>query len=232
MRTPNAATSYAGMAFGAVRSPIIAPRFDRRASVSRSAAFGLLSGYYRNRIRPGAGRPVRHPHAIPAVVLAVALVPVLKGDPTSGADRMDFHLRSWCIALAIVAVPLVARITRRHAMAWAQREFVTAPGPRGVQRPAILFREILPNVLPAMVYIALLGLAITLVAEGSLAILGASLDPPETTWGIMINDGRADMEEAPFLIFIPIVAIFLTVLSLNFLGDAIRSRFDVRESAL
>lgn len=192
---------------------------------------GLLSGYYRNwlgRILAGLFDILL---AIPAVVLAMSLVAVLKGDPVSDSEGME-PLYILVMTLAIVSVPLIARITRASTMAWAKRDFVTAARAQGATDRRILFREILPNVLPAMAYIALLGVAIAIVAEGSLAILGASLDPPDTTWGIMILDGKTAWEDAPFLMFIPIVVVFLTVLSLNFLGDAIRDRFDVRESSL
>lgn len=192
---------------------------------------GLLSGYYRNWVGKVLAGLFDILLAIPALVLAMALVSVLKGNPTSDSGGMD-PLYILVITLAIVSIPLIARITRASTMAWAKRDFVTAARAQGATDRRILFREVLPNVLPAMVYIALLGMAIAIVAEGSLAILGASLDPPDTTWGVMIVDGKGEMEDAPFLIFIPIVAIFLTVLSLNFLGDAIRDRFDVRESAL
>lgn len=117
-------------------------------------------------------------------------------------------------------------------MAWSQREFVTAARAQGASHARIIFREILPNVLPAMGYIAILGIAIAIVAEGGLAILGASVDPPNPSWGVMINDGRNSMKSAPFIMFIPIIATFFTVMSLNYLGDLIRDRFDVRESAL
>lgn len=191
---------------------------------------GLLSGYYRTWVGRVLSALFDILLAIPALVLAMSLVAVLKGDPVEGGG-MD-PLMILVITLAIVSVPLIARITRASTLAWGQRDFVTAARAQGASDRRILFREIFPNVLPAMVYIALLGMAIALVAEGSLAILGASLDPPDTTWGIMIVDGKPEMEDAPFLMFTPIVTIFLTVLSLNFLGDAIRNRFDVRESAL
>ncbi|MCB0976299.1 MAG: ABC transporter permease [Acidimicrobiales bacterium] len=191
---------------------------------------GLLSGYYRNWIGKVLAGLFDILLAIPALVLALALVAVLKGDPTSGSG-MD-PLWILVLTLAVVSIPLIARITRASTMAWSQRDFVTAARAQGATDRRILFREILPNVLPAMVYIALLGIAIAIVAEGSLAILGASVEPPETTWGTMIVDGKSQMEDAPFLMFVPIIALFVTVLSLNFLGDAIRDRFDVRESAL
>lgn len=193
---------------------------------------GLFSGYFRNWIGQVLATLFDILLAIPAVVLALSLVAVLKGDPS---DAEAFHIRPLLIviiSLGIVAIPLLARITRANTLAWSQREFVSAARAQGAPDRRILFREILPNVLPAMIYIALLGMAIAIVAEGSLAILGASVDPPTPTWGVMIVQGKADMEEAPFIMFLPIIAIFLTVMALNFLSDFIRDRFDVRESAL
>jgi peptide/nickel transport system permease protein len=136
------------------------------------------------------------------------------------------------IALGIVSIPLLARITRANTLAWSQREFVTAARAQGATHWRILFREVLPNVLPAMVSIALLGMAIAIVAEGGLAILGASVEPPTATWGVMISTGRSELQQAPFIVWIPIAAVFLTAVSLNYLGDVVRDRFDVRESAL
>jgi peptide/nickel transport system permease protein len=136
------------------------------------------------------------------------------------------------IALGIVSIPLLARITRASTLTWSQREFVMAARAQGATHGRILFREVLPNVLPAMVSIALLGMAIAIVAEGGLAILGASVDPPQATWGTMIATGQSELQQAPFIVWIPIFAVFATAASLNYLGDVMRDRFDVRESAL
>ena len=185
---------------------------------------GLLSGYFRNWIGKVLSSLFDILLAIPALVLALSLVAVLKGGGVQDDDAF--------ISLGVVSIPLLARITRGNTMAWAQRDFVTAARSQGAAHGRILFREILPNVLPAMGYIAILGIAIAIVAEGGLAILGASVDPPNPSWGVMINDGKSAMRDAPFIMFIPIVATFFTVMSLNYLGDLIRDRFDVRESAL
>ena len=134
--------------------------------------------------------------------------------------------------LGIVSIPILARITRANAMAWSQREFVMAARAQGAKDSRIIFREVLPNVLPAMFSIALLGIAVAIIAEGGLSLLGAGLPPPTPSWGTMIAQGRGSLRDAPFIVFIPSIFIFLTVLSLNFLGDKIRDRFDVRESAL
>ncbi len=194
---------------------------------------GLLGGYFRNWIGKALSSLFDILLAIPALVLALSLVSVLKGDPVSNSEGFTMPtLLVLVISLGIVTIPLLARITRGNTMAWAQREFVTAARAQGATHSRIIFREILPNVLPAMGYIAILGIAIGIVAEGGLAILGASVDPPTPSWGVMINDGKSWREDAPFLMFTPIVATFFTVMSLNYLGDLIRDRFDVRESAL
>lgn len=193
---------------------------------------GLVGGYYRN----WAGTVLTSLFdillAVPPLVLAMSLVSVLKGNPAVNEGARLPTLWILVLALGLVSIPLLARITRGSTMAWSQREFVTAARAQGATDRRILFREILPNVLPAMVYIALLGVAIAIVAEGGLAVLGASVEPPTTSWGRMIKDGQSDQEEAPFIMFVPIVATFFTVMSLNYLGDMIRDRFDVRESAL
>ncbi|MCU1498693.1 MAG: ABC-type dipeptide/oligopeptide/nickel transport system, permease component [Acidimicrobiales bacterium] len=191
---------------------------------------GLFAGYYRNWIGKVLAGLFDILLAIPALVLVLALVAVLKGDPTK--DEALPGVVILIIAIGLVSIPLLARITRAQTLAWSQREFVLAAKAQGAGSGRILFREILPNVLPAMGYIALLGVGIAIVAEGAAALFGASVNPPQATLGVMINSGRGDMEDAPFVLFLPILVIFLTVMALNFLGDVVRDRFDVRESAL
>ncbi len=191
---------------------------------------GLLAGYFRNWIGNTLASLFDILLAIPALLLILALVAVLKGDPSTD-QRLPGELIV-IIAIAIPSTPLVARITRGQTLAWSQREFVMAARAQGASTGRILFREILPNVLPAMGYIALLGIGLAIVAEGAAALFGASVNPPKSTLGVMIDSGRNDMANAPFVMFTPIVIIFLTVMALNFLGDVVRDRFDVRESAL
>lgn len=193
---------------------------------------GLLAGYFRNwfgNILVGMFDILL---AIPQLVLALALVSVLKGDPSNDAG---FHLPivlTLIIALGLLSIPILARITRAATLTWSQREFVMAARAQGASHARILFREVLPNVAPAMFSITLLGMAIAIVAEGGLAILGVSVEPPQATWGTMIAIGKGELEQAPFILWIPIAGVFLTAVSLNYLGDVIRDRFDVRESAL
>lgn len=193
---------------------------------------GLLAGYFRNWLGNALVSLFDILLAIPQLVLALSLVSVLKGDPSLDEGfKLPVPL-VLIIALGVVSIPLLARITRASTLSWSQREFVLAARAQGAGHWRILFREVLPNVLPAMVSIALLGMAIAIVAEGGLAILGASVEPPTSTWGTMVATGRPELAKAPFIVWIPVAAIFLTAVSLNYLGDVIRDRFDVRESAL
>jgi peptide/nickel transport system permease protein len=133
-------------------------------------------------------------------------------------------------ALGIVAIPALARITRANTLVWSQREFVTAARAQGAKNGRIMVREVLPNVVPAMGAIALLSIAVVIIAEASLSILGAGI-PDAPTWGNIIQAGVPDLTngEAPHVVFEASAVIFLTVLSLNYLGDVVRARFDVRE---
>ena len=103
----------------------------------------------------------------------------------------------------------------------------------GAKHPRIIVRELLPNVVIPMSAFAFLGVAVAIVAEGGLAFLGLSVQQG-ITWGKLIQNGagRSDLEDAPWIAFSPIIVLFLTVLSLNFAGDRLRSHFDVKESAL
>jgi peptide/nickel transport system permease protein len=193
-------------------------------------ALGLLSGYYRGKVGNVLVSFFDILLAFPPLVLALALVAVLKGDPASGKGLPTVLILIF--ALGIVSIPILARITRANTLAWAQRDFVTAARAQGAKNSRIILREILPNVLPSMISISLLGIAVTIIAEGGLGILGVSVEPPTATWGTIIADGRTALRDSPFIVFIPCIAVFLTVLSLNYLGDVVRDRFDVRESAL
>jgi peptide/nickel transport system permease protein len=136
------------------------------------------------------------------------------------------------LAIGVVSVPLLGRIVRASTLSWAQRDFVLAARAQGATPLRIMTRELLPNVWPAILSVALLGIAVAIVAEGTLAILGAGLRPETPSWGNMIAQGRNDLSRAPHIVFLPSIFIFATVVALNFLGDVMRQRGDVRGSAL
>ena len=145
---------------------------------------------------------------------------------------MGQSLRNVTLAIAILAIAPIARIIRASTLTFSEREFVLAARALGAKNRRIIIREILPNVaLPAASF-ALVAVAVAIVAEGTLAFLGLSVPAPTPTWGGMIADGRTLLEQAPHISFVPSIAMFLTVLALNFVGDSLRARFDVREGAL
>jgi peptide/nickel transport system permease protein len=192
-------------------------------------ALGVVAGYFRGKVDAVVSTLFNVLLSIPALVLALSLVAVF----ASAEQNVSNGRKTGVViaALAIVTVPLIGRIARGSTLAWSEREFVKAAEVLGAGHLRIMVREVLPNVLPAMVSIALLGVAVAIVAEGSLALLGVGVTEVPS-WGNIIALGRSDLSRAPHIVGIPSVAIFLTVLSLNYLGDVVRSRFDVRESVL
>ena len=169
--------------------------------------------------------------AIPAVILALALVTILRTQPGTNGGGLDPEV-ALILALGFVSIPVLGRITRASTLSWSEREFVLAARAQGAKHRRIIWREVLPNVLPAMLSIALLGIAVAIVAEGTLAILGASVETDTPTWGNMIAIGRTALQRAPHIVFEPALMIFFTVLALNMLGDVVRSKFDVQEGGL
>jgi peptide/nickel transport system permease protein len=182
---------------------------------------GIVAGYFKGRIGGFLGAITDILLAYPQLVLAISIVTFL-GD--------DVLLVTF--ALGVVSTPVLARISRASTLSWSEREFVIAARAQGAKHGRVMIREILPNVLPAMLSIALLGVAVVIIAEAGLAIVGAGVNPDQITWGNIIEAGRSDLVDAPNIVLAPSIVIFLTVLALNYLGDVLRARFDVRESAL
>lgn len=194
---------------------------------------GMLAGYFGGKTDTVLTALFNVFLAIPAVVLALALVAFLQGAASSGSGGQNVDPKLLLIlAIGLVSIPLLGRITRASALTWSQREFVLAARAQGAKPMRIMIREVLPNVLPAMMSIALLAIAIAIVAEGTLSILGVGVRPPTPSWGNIIGLDRGRIKESPHIVFLPAILIFFTVLSLNFLGDVVRARLDVRESAV
>jgi len=193
---------------------------------------GLLGGYFRGKVDVVVSLLLDVLLAIPAVILALALVTILREDPSNpGAGGLSPET-ALILAIGFVSIPVLGRITRASALSWSEREFVLAARAQGARHRRIIVREVLPNVVPAMTSIALLSVGVAIVAEGTLSILGASVEASTPTWGNMIAIGRINLQRAPYMVFEPALMIFFTVLALNMLGDVIRARFDVREGAL
>ncbi len=161
--------------------------------------------------------------SFPALVLAILI--------TTLAERSLFTIS---LTLGILAVAPVGRLARAATLVFAEREFVAASRTLGAKPSRILRREILPNVMIPMSALALLGMGVSIVAEGALAFLGLSVEKG-STWGKLIRtavNSTSDLENAPWMAFTPIGALFLTVMALNFAGDRLRDYFDVKELSI
>jgi peptide/nickel transport system permease protein len=200
------------------------------AGILVGGTLGLIAGYYRGTVDLVLSTVFDVLLAVPALILALALASFLRGDPSKSHIPAQVVL---IIALGIVSTPVLGRITRASTLTWSQREFVVAARAQGAKNVRIMVREVLPNVLPAIFSIALLAVGVAIVAEGGLSFLGVGIDPSsKPSWGNLIASSAGVLRQEPWLVFSPIICLFLTVLSLNFLGDVVRAHFDVRESSV
>lgn len=189
---------------------------------------GLVAGYYRRSLDGAIVTVLDVMLAIPGLVLALALVAFFAPPGEASPTRQTV----WAtIALSILAVPTIARVARAQTMVWSDRDFVLASRTLGTRNLRIVTREVLPNVLPALVSFAFVGLAALIVVEAALAFFGVG-DVSGVSWGIMIQNGRSQVDDAPHMVLFPSLFMFLTILALNFVGDQLRSRSDVRESGI
>lgn len=200
---------------------------------------GLLAGYYRKGIDAFLTSSTNIMLAVPGLVLALALVGFFA--PSGGFEKQRFlffelspatNATVWAtIALTILTAPSIARVSRAQTMVWSDREFVLASRTIGTRNMRIITRDVLPNVLPAMTSLALIGVAALVVVEAALAFFGVG-DVTGISWGISINNGRGDLNRSPWMVLFPAVFMFLTILSLNFLADKMRDLSDVREAGI
>ena len=160
--------------------------------------------------------------AFPALILLLALVSIFK--------VRDLFLISSVIG--VLSIPAYTRVARANSLAISNREFVTAARAIGTKQTTILFREVIPNVMPTLVAYAMVASAYVVVVEGALSFLGLSVQLPTSTWGNMINQARGDIKVDANQVFYPSIALSMTVLALNQVGDYFQKRRAVRTSAL
>lgn len=182
---------------------------------------GLLAGYLRGWFDSVVRVLINVTLAIPALLLVIFIVAI-----------RNQSLTTVIIAVSLLAIPALARIVRGATLQVADRDYVKAAQVLGVKKLAILWREVLPNVMPTLVSFAFLTFGIVLVAESSLSFLGLSVEAPTITWGSIIGEGRIKFNETPHMVFLPGAVLFLTVLSLNFVGDQLLKRFDIKEAGI
>jgi len=192
------------------------------------AAVGLVAGYYRRMLDGVIVAALNVMLAIPGLVLLLALISFL----APAGEASPTKQTAWAtVALAILTIPTIARVTRAQTMAWSDREFVLASRTLGARNKRILFRDILPNIVSAVVSYAFVLLAVLIIVEATLAFFGVG-DVTGVSWGIMIQNGRPQLEDSPHMVLFPAMFMCFTIIALNFIGDELRTRFDVREGGI
>lgn len=186
-------------------------------AVALGVSLGLLAGYAGGTVDDVVMRIVDAVQAFPGLILALGITAALG----PGIEKV-------MVAIGVVAMPAIARLTRAQTLAIREREFVAAARVLGASPLTIVTRHIWPNVTAPIVVQATLLVATAIVTEASLSFLGVGVKPPTPTWGSMLRTGSQYLEVAPWLAFAPGLAIFATVLAFNFVGDGLRRALDPR----
>lgn len=178
---------------------------------------GLLAGYFGGTVDQVASRIVDVMLAFPGLLLALAIVAILGP-----------NLLNAMIAVGISASPNYARVTRGAVLQAKELAFVEAAQQSGARTWRIIVLHVLPNVLGPIVVIATLGVANAIIAGAALSFLGLGAEPPTPEWGLMLSDGRAYLRHAWWITTFPGLAIMVTVLAINLVGDGLRDALDPR----
>jgi len=205
----------AGLAHGA-RVSLIVGLVSTLVALLIGVPLGALAGFYGGLVDDGAMRFTEFFQTIPNFALAIVLVAIM--EPT---------LPTITLAIAIVSWPPVARLVRAEVLSLRRREFVDAARLAGLSNMRILFGHVLPNAMSPIIVMASLMVATAILLESSLSFLGLG-DPNIMSWGYMIGAARTVIRNAWWLSFIPGLAILMTVLSLNLIGEGLNDALNPR----
>lgn len=181
--------------------------------------WGAIAGYFGGRLDALMMRVVDIIYALPFMIFVVLLTVVF------GRSMLLLFL-----AIGAVEWLTMARITRGQIQALKHQEFVEAAVSLGLSRRAIIFRHLIPNAIGPLIVYTTLTIPAVMLLEAFISFLGLGIQPPQASWGSLISDGVETMEEYPWLLIFPGIALSLTLFALNFLGDGLRDALDVRSS--
>lgn len=186
-------------------------------SLLMGGALGAIAGYYGGRVDNVIMRIMDIFLAVPSILLAMTIVAAL------GTSLINVML-----AIGVSGIPGYARIVRASVMSIKDQEFVEASRTIGAKSPTTIFREILPNCLAPIIVQATLSVAGAILSTASLSFIGLGVQPPSPEWGAMLSGGRNYLRDALHLTLFPGLAIVITILALNLLGDGLRDALDPR----
>ncbi len=180
-------------------------------------AIGALSGYYGGWLDNILMRFMDVLMAFPSLLLAITIVSVL-GPGIENA----------LLAIAIVSIPIYARVVRASVLSVKEQTFVSASKALGASNLHVLFYRVLPNAIPPLIVQGTLGIGTAILDAAALSFIGLGAQPPTPEWGTMLGSERNQLFTAPHLVFFPGIAIMITVLAFNLLGDGLRDAIDPR----
>ncbi|MFM9973538.1 MAG: ABC transporter permease [Beijerinckiaceae bacterium] len=178
---------------------------------------GVISGYYRGIVDNVLMRLVDTLLSFPVLLLALTI-----------SAMLGPSVPNTIIAIGVAFAPFLARIVRGEVLRVAQMPYVEAARAAGTDDLRMIIRHILPNILPPIIVQATISLAFAILAEAGLSFLGLGTQPPQSSWGLMIQASRDYLDIAPWTALVPGAAVALTVLGLNMSGDILRDVFDPR----
>lgn len=187
-------------------------------SLVAGVLIGLLAGYYGRWVDDVLMRLSDVLFAFPAMLMAIAVLAILGPGSTNAM-----------IAIGIVYTPIFARITRASVLSVREEVYVKAARSAGAGDLRIIGRHVLPNVTAPIIVQTSISLAFAILSEAALSFVGLGTQPPEPSWGRMLAEGRGFVEQAWWMAVFPGLAIFVTVLAFNVLGDALRDVLDPRQ---
>ena len=199
------------------RASLMAGGISIAIALSIGAPLGMVAGYLGGFVDALLSRLTDAMLAIPFLILAIALAAFL--GPSLGNAM---------IAIGVSTAPIFVRLTRAQVMTVKVEDYVEGARAVGNPRWRIAIVHILPNIVPALLVQATLSIAAAIIAEASLSFLGLGQQPPAPSWGSMLNSAQRFLASAPWLAIWPGIAIFLTVLSFNLVGDGLRDALDPR----
>jgi peptide/nickel transport system permease protein len=201
------------------RASLLAGLVSVSLALAAGVPIGLVSGYLGGIVDGTLMRMIDAMLAVPFLILAIAL-----------AAFLGPSLVNAMIAIGVSQTPIFARLTRGQVLAVKHEEYIEAARAVGNPHYRIVLRHILPNIIPPLLVQATLAAAAPINPEASLSFLGLGEQPPDPSWGSMLNTAKNFMSQAPWMALWPGAAIFLLVLSLNLFGDGLRDALDPRRS--
>jgi peptide/nickel transport system permease protein len=196
-------------------------------SVVIGVVFGVVAGFYGGWIDTIISRSMDTFLAFPLLLFAISISASLQ-DGAFGLTGLPLRIAVLIFVIGFFNWPYIARIVRAQTLSLREREFVEAARSLGARGPFILFRELLPNlVAPILVYSTLL-IPTNILFEAGLSYLGVGIAPPQASWGGMLTSAAGLYETDPMFMIVPGLAIFITVLAFNLLGDGLRDALDPR----